>query len=309
VIDRGACTFSTKIRNAQNAGAVGVLVVNNAPGDPAAMGFDDSANQPTIPAAMVAVGDRVALRSAAAAATTASADGSVVSEFVTANGNILATFSSRGPANLLDIKPDVTAPGVNILSSIPGGKFAVFQGTSMATPHVAGSAALLLQLHPDWTPAMVKSALVNSASRPAALGTSNPQNRGGGIVNLAAASMVSATLSPSVLSFRKIEPESARSKTIDVTITNAGAMTQTFTATAAITRTPVAGADPTATVTPSSVTLAAGQSAVFSVTVATSHASPGGQYWGDLTVTSPGGTLKAPLWFAVRTTVDAGPLQ
>ena len=258
---------------------------------------------------MLAISDRGAIRAAAAAATTASADGSVLSEIVTTNGNILAGFSSRGPANLLDIKPDVTAPGVNVFSSILGGKFALFSGTSMATPHVAGSAALLLQLHPDWTPAMVKSALVTSAARPAALGTSNPQNRGGGIVNLAAATTVTASLSPSVLSFRKIEPESGRSKTIDVTITNVFGTTQTYAAAAALTRTPVAPGDATAHITPSSVTLAPGQSAVFSVTVETSHASPSGQYWGDLTVTSNGGTLKAPFWFAVRTTVDAGPLQ
>jgi len=309
VIDRGTCTFSTKIRNAQNAGAAGVLVVNNVAGDPIAMGSDGTADQPTIPAVMLAISDRGAIRAAAAAATTASADGSVLSEIVTTNGNILAGFSSRGPANLLDIKPDVTAPGVNVFSSILGGKFALFSGTSMATPHVAGSAALLLQLHPDWTPAMVKSALVTSAARPAALGTSNPQNRGGGIVNLAAATTVTASLSPSVLSFRKIEPESGRSKTIDVTITNVFGTTQTYAAAAALTRTPVAPGDATAHVTPSSVTLAPGQSAVFSVTVETSHASPSGQYWGDLTVTSNGGTLKAPFWFAVRTTVDAGPLQ
>jgi minor extracellular serine protease Vpr len=309
VIDRGTCTFSTKIRNAQNAGAAGVLMVNNAAGDPIAMGSDGTAQQPTIPAVMLAQSDRPAIRAAAAAASTASADGSVLSEIVTTNGNILADFSSRGPANLLDIKPDVTAPGVNVFSSILGGRFALFSGTSMATPHVAGSAALLLQLHPDWTPAMVKSALVTSAARPAALGTSNPQNRGGGIVNLAAATSVPATLSPSVLSFRKIEPASAQSKTIDVTITNVAVTTQTYTATAAITRTPVAPGDATASVTPSSATLAPGQSAVFSVTVATNRTSPSGQYWGDLTLTSAGGMLKAPLWFAVRTFVDAGPLR
>ena len=310
VLDRGACTFSTKIRNAQSAGAAGVLVVNNVAGDPVAMGKDGTPNQPTIPAVMLALSDRSAIR--ADAGFTATADGTALVEITTTNGNILAAFSSRGPTNLLDIKPDAAAPGVNVYSSVPRSGFAMFQGTSMATPHIAGSSALLRQLHPDWTPAMVKSAIVDSASRPTALGTTNPQNRGGGVVDLAAATSVEAVLDPATLSFRKIEPESGQSKTISVTVTNVTSSTQSYGASVAITRTPVPGsaAGSSATVSPSSATLGAGQSATFSVTVTASPESPDGQYWGDLTVMpSNGSALKAPLWFAVRTTTDAGPLQ
>lgn len=87
----------------------------------------------------------------------------------------MADFSSRGPdlAALDLIKPDVTAPGVNILAAntpnpflgSPGQLFQSIGGTSMSSPHVAGVAALLRQLHPDWSPAMVKSALMTSASQ------------------------------------------------------------------------------------------------------------------------------------------------
>src|SRR5712671_6276867 len=146
VIDRGTCTFSTKIRNARDAGASGVLVVNNAPGDPAAMGQDGTADQPATSAVMLAQNDRGAIRSAAATNASATANGTSFAEVLTNNQNFLAGFSSRGPTNLLDIKPDVCAPGVNVLSSVPGNRFAMFQGTSMATPHVAGSSALLVQL-------------------------------------------------------------------------------------------------------------------------------------------------------------------
>src|SRR6058998_4255732 len=87
----------------------------------------------------------------------------------------LAGFSSRGPAKFTyAIKPDICAPGVNVYSSVfsfgPGGfndiqyDFALFQGTSMSSPHTAGSAALLLAAHPDWSPADVRSALVNAAA-------------------------------------------------------------------------------------------------------------------------------------------------
>jgi minor extracellular serine protease Vpr len=259
---------------------------------------------------MLGLSDRAAIR--AAAGSTATADGTAFVEVLTANQDFLAGFSSRGPANLLDIKPDVAAPGVNIYSSIPGGGFAMFQGTSMATPHVAGSAALLRQLHPDWTVAQIKSALVDTASRPANLNASagtNPQNRGGGVLDLSAAVQTSATLEPATLSFRKIEPNSGQSKTISVTVTNVTGAAQTYSASAAITRAPAAGSGATASVSPASLTLAPGANGTLSVTVSTAQTSPEGQYWGDLTVTGGGRTLKAPLWFAVRTFVDAGPLQ
>ena len=306
VLDRGTCTFSTKIRNAQSAGAVGVVVVNNVGGDPTAMGRDGTPNQPTISGVMVGLADRTAIR--ADAGQNATVNGATVVEVLTNNQNFLAGFSSRGPANLLDIKPDVCAPGVNVLSSVLGNRFAMFQGTSMATPHVAGSSALLVQLHPDWTPAMVKSALVDTATRAANLGTTNPQNIGGGVINLAAAATTKAVLEPATLSFRKIEPESGQSKTISVTLTNVSGASQTYTASAAVTVGASTGV--AASVSPASVTLGAGESATLNVTVNADKAAASGQYWGRLTVTpASGAAVAAPLWVAIRTFTDAGPLQ
>jgi subtilisin family serine protease len=80
-----------------------------------------------------------------------------------ANG-FTANFSSKGPtANTFQIKPDVAAPGVNIYSSVPGGLYDSYSGTSMATPHVTGAVALLLEKNPTWTPAMIKGALMGTA--------------------------------------------------------------------------------------------------------------------------------------------------
>ncbi len=83
------------------------------------------------------------------------------------DSDIIAGFSSRGPGDFFyNIKPDVVAPGVNIYSSVFDNEFAMFQGTSMASPHAAGSAALLLDaLGDDLTPADVKSLLGNNADR------------------------------------------------------------------------------------------------------------------------------------------------
>jgi subtilisin family serine protease len=75
----------------------------------------------------------------------------------------IADFSSAGPTPVsLLLKPDVTAPGVDVLSAVPAHDFEPLDGTSMATPHVAGGAALLLQRHPTWTVAEVKSALAST---------------------------------------------------------------------------------------------------------------------------------------------------
>jgi len=85
----------------------------------------------------------------------------------------MADFSSRGPDLAAEdiIKPDVTAPGVNILAAntptamlgAPGQLFQAIGGTSMSSPHIAGIGALLVQAQPDWTPAMIKSALMTTA--------------------------------------------------------------------------------------------------------------------------------------------------
>ena len=118
--------------------------------------------------------------------------------------NVLAGFSSRGP-RLGDnaIKPDITAPGVNIVAARAAGTalgpivddvYTMISGTSMATPHVAGSAAILKQEFPDWTPQQIKAALESTA----APGPYTIYEQGGGRVDVARAfsQKVYATTAP-----------------------------------------------------------------------------------------------------------------
>jgi subtilisin family serine protease len=100
----------------------------------------------------------------------------------------VADFSSAGPTPVsLQLKPDVTAPGVDVLSSVPAHDFEPLDGTSMATPHVAGGAALLLQRHPTWTVQQVKSALASTGDGVHPTGRSGEVSvlrQGGGRIDL-----------------------------------------------------------------------------------------------------------------------------
>src|SRR5437899_5061286 len=141
IVDRGGCTFSTKVRNAIAAGAVGVLVINNVEGDPTAMAKDGGGGD-DLPAVMISKNEGAALR--ASGATDASAE-ATFQDFITANQDILAGFSSQGPTAVdFAVKPDLTSVGVNVLSSITcvgkpstcpgdGTGWAFFSGTSMST--------------------------------------------------------------------------------------------------------------------------------------------------------------------------------
>lgn len=295
LIVRGACTFTTKIRNAQAAGAIGVLVRNNVAGDPIAMGHDGTSPFPTIPAAMVSRNDGLAISPSGVAAI----DGSSPREFITTNADIIAGFSSRGPTPFTFlVKPDVTAPGVNVYSSVFNGQFAFFQGTSMATPHVAGSAALLLSLHPGWSPADVKSALANTAKRPVlnhVTGTTEVGvlTRGGGRIDLDNANSIPLTFDPAIVSFGLFRGNVPVSGSRDVLVRSVAGSLQLCS---------VAVTGPNiVTASSPSVTLSPGGTTTLTLTLngGTASQTPSGDYTGDVFLTCDSTTLKVPWWTRV----------
>jgi minor extracellular serine protease Vpr len=161
---RGRCAFVTKAAIARAAGATGLVLVDNRAGE---------ANP--IPVPLVLPSGTVSDLDGARLRGLASASGGSVGVRITSgieriendHSGVITSFSSAGPTAFgHDLKPDVSAPGGQILSStLPrfGGPFAVFDGTSMSAPHVSGAAALLVQRHPGWTPQQIKSALAATA--------------------------------------------------------------------------------------------------------------------------------------------------
>ena len=135
----------------------------------------------------------------------------------------VASFSSGGPTPIsLELKPDVSAPGVGITSSVPAreGTWTSFSGTSMAAPHVAGGAALLKERHPDWTVAQLKSALVLTG-KPTILSGEAPVTReGGGLIDLVGANAPLIFAAPTDVSFGLLH--TGKSAKQSVTLTDAG---------------------------------------------------------------------------------------
>ena len=140
----------------------------------------------------------------------------------------VADFSSAGPTPLsLRLKPDVSAPGADILSSVPPAGFASFSGTSMAAPHVSGAVALLRQRHPTWTVAQIKSALVLTGT-PVRANTERPGEtgvlrQGGGLIDLVRADQPLLFAEPANASIGPLRRGATTSQTIALTDAGGGA--------------------------------------------------------------------------------------
>ena len=189
LVSRGTTTFVDKVQKAKANGAAAIIIHNSATGTNSpgpANGTNHYAylsdSFEYIPDFDMSYTDGSALRTALAS----NAANVTFTNFAstTSSGDLVNNSSSRGPANpVFDIKPDVTAPGTNIMSSIPAyGKdyldsgaaipdgiysqsYEKYTGTSMAAPHIAGISALLKSEHPDWTPFDIKVAISNTAKQ------------------------------------------------------------------------------------------------------------------------------------------------
>ena len=163
LIDRGTCFFVDKIQRAQDAGAIGVIMVDNKVESPITMGGTSSTI--TIPGVMISLADGALIKTNLSVTMIARLDATLSINLPQLADN-LDPSSSRGPVGLANyLKPEIVAPGSSIFSAAMGtGTNGIsFTGTSMASPTVAGAAAIMRQLHPSWKVAEIKAALMNSA--------------------------------------------------------------------------------------------------------------------------------------------------
>lgn len=244
LIRRGSCTFRSKVLNAQAAGAAAVLIFNNTAGFLSAtlVSSDPKDTTPiTVPVLGLQQSDGNALSTAVQAGAVSLTFNAGSQSFNNPTGNTLSSFSAYGMSPELELKPDLAAPGGLIRSAWPLALIAsgvdTISGTSMAAPHVAGVAALLLQLRPGIAAKDMRDLLMNTAgARPFLNGSTVTtfndyvQQQGAGMVNVpnaAAAVINGVSVTPGKLSLGESQTFAVRSKVL--VLHNDGASHQRYT--------------------------------------------------------------------------------
>lgn len=213
-LKRGGISFKEKTLNAMKAGAAALIIINNASG--------------LFGGTLGDAGDFIPVMAIS------KEDGEIISQLLESCPNsqltfsyaqlaIMSSFSSQGPSPDYYLKPDMTAPGSAILSSAPNDTYAYASGTSMSAPHVAGGAALMKQLHPSWTPAEIKSLLVNYSDtllEPQTQEAFSVYRQGAGRMNLLRSAHGTITSNPVSVSFFYVKKDSQPQSTF--TLSNKG---------------------------------------------------------------------------------------
>lgn len=317
LIRRGTCSFREKALNAQAAGAAAVIIYNNAPGYLTPTVAPSTANDNVvidIPVVMILQADgnkmATALQNGQPVSIYTNPDTQL---FANPTGGTASSFSSYGVSPDLELKPDVAAPGGLIKSTYPLSEeptgYAVLSGTSMAAPHVAGLAALMLEINPGLQSKDARTLFQNTAN-PVNLFLSGSvsgftdavQKQGAGMAsagNAAAAIANGVSITPSKLSLGESQAFPTRTKVLVVrnngpfkqayTVThraavalNSNIFTPGLTTNAATVTASVNGGTPTAltSTTGPTVTVAPFSTAEVTVTVTPPAAPVLGQYGG-----------------------------
>jgi subtilisin family serine protease len=338
VCDRGTYGRVAKGQEVKNAGGIGMVLVNDA-----ANGDSLTADMHVLPAVHISFDDGVALKAWLAGGGTnhtARITG-LVENTAPANGDVMASFSSRGPNPSVPgiIKPDVTAPGVDVyaafntpLTSVPptAPEYGIISGTSMSSPHAAGAAALLRKLKPGWTPSQLKSALMTTGfTTPPGLGAeahgvlkedsatpATPFEMGGGRVELRRAARAGLLLDvSSPLDYLAADPTqggdpktlniaSMANETCQTSCTWTRRVTNAASVPVAWTASVTNPANATLTVSPATFTLAPGAAQVLTITATNNGGTPNAWRFGAVTLTPPGasGLVASRLPVAIRAT-------
>ncbi|MFV0460946.1 MAG: S8 family serine peptidase [Actinomycetales bacterium] len=265
------------------------------------------------------------------------ADGTALVAFMTSNGevtgsftdaerslnghaDVMASFSSRGPLGPV-IKPDITAPGVQILAAMtptpdevvggpPGQYYQAIAGTSMSAPHVAGAALLIRALHPDWTPGQIKSAMMTQAVggvlKEDEVTPADPFDQGAGRLDVARALDAPLTISEDAETFAALINDPAQVTDLNLPSINAAVMPGRLTTTRTVrnvtdrtlrvTVSADLAADSSLVASPSRFSIAPGQERTISLTLR-SRAPIGEQQFGAVRLVTSAGTVRLPVAF------------
>jgi len=323
VVRRGTCSFVIKADNARNAGAVAVVIANNAAG----------AIIPSVPGATIPVfgmpqADADVLRDFVRANPTATASVLYPPIALPNTADALGAFSSRGPAGTFNlVKPDITAPGVSILAAYAGTTITGFEslvesinGTSMASPHQAGAAGLIRQARPGWSVPEIKSALAMTAKtevfKEDSVTPATPFDKGSGRVQVDRAINAGLLMHETTANYRAADPalggdESALNQPsiANRSCYSSCSFVRTFRnphGSASSWRISFSGVN--ATATPSTLKVPAGGTASVRITVNTSGMAANGSWrFGEMRLESSGpilGVQRTPLTLPIAIAVQ-----
>jgi len=318
LIQRGICSFPQKVINAQTAGAVGAVIFN----EPAAQAADGGDELLTIgvagsdiPTVFIGHTNGTELQAWASANPQGPQLHLAPLGETPFQSKLVLTGSGDGPTALGVLKPDVAAPGVFIYSgaikqpntgrlavSDPSGFLAV-SGTSQAAPHCAGAVALLKQLHPSWTPAELKSAMISSSVNDLILSDGPNQTPAGiliggaGRIDLQSALSITAGFDPVSLSLGVKKTKAVRKGlNATVNVTNLTESTATFGISTNAIEPGVSASTNTTT-----LTLNAGETQAVVLTLLAGSAAAEGDYTGYIVLTGPSGASQhIPYWVRLK---------